>query len=504
MTSRNALGLACLTAAWLAMTPAFASIPPARLFIGELTHEVSLPSPERSEVEGWTRETVTTLVEELSGGFRAYYEVHETGPRLSLIERRSSDGALIAFRHRYMADGEERWTGWLNPSLRDLAVSRLPEARSVERSAQLRPLRSGNRLKEATRELLQVSSRFELLNDSLPAPTAGISLEPGDHSWSYDAAGIKIWAGYLWDFKNGWLFRGYRKSDKEGEILTPSQNLNSPKLEDIRRYYSAFPSRFTEEYTVANSRWLSPLDKWGIRALRRKGEKWWISSGWEALHHFNNHDWGGYCNASTVLPFLWKKPARGVIDTDLLFDPRDLVGLIQVASYKVDYQFYGERYNGGTWDTLAEPAPHRVLELLRQYIGENKTPIIMDHEAGPAVGNVLALAARVKIEATADPLVRKGTLAIDNMGNMEDTLAAGKKDEEALVPDWTWGTDTKTYNFTIRLKADGSVQSSEWEKNDFHPDFFWIPTGIRDYGPPHTKNPYLPVEDVRELIRKSL
>jgi hypothetical protein len=454
---------------------------------------IQIPVPWLHGVNAIDQREETCIIQTIENEqdrFRLHYVMAKT-PLLSAIELQDHEsGKTLGFRYRYLTQGEERWTSWTPPHLQSNARTLWTQELILK----------SRRLIE--QDFQRQNKKFNLLLTDLPKDDP-LSFEPGEQSWSYNPVNIKIWSGYLWDFKNGWMFRGYRKSKIENEILTPSQNQTSSELAAIKNYYSKVPEKIMEAYDVQSSRWLSPLDKWGFWANRRLDQSWWIASAWEGLYHHTNVTWGGYCNASTVLPFLWKKPAHRIEDLGLIFDPRDLVALMQVASYKVDYLFWGARYNGAFGETQEDPSPEFVIDLLRHYLGQNGVPLIMDHEAGPAIGNVLALAARVKIVATDDPLVRSGTLFIDNVGNMEDDLAVGTKEDEALVPDWSWGTNTKKYDFKILLNPDGSLKSTAWDKSDFHPDFFWLPTGNRDYPAPYQKNPHLPLKYVQELVEKS-
>ncbi len=481
-----------------------------------IEHRVDDPLFESSSPEGSTdgddRVSRTLVENRIENGkkWRLFYKYksHAGTDALELIaveSLRTDDDSVQAFRHRIQLNGEEAWTSWLSASLKQNAVFPWPVEKNGSSSADTDPssLSAFSRPSiQAEQELTETDARFNLFT---PVTTQGLNWAPGNYEWGYDASKITIWSGYLWDFKKAWMFRGFRKPKVAETVLTPSQQQGQHDPRKVTDYYLAQPPGIDRPYHADNSRNLSPMDKWGFWASRKFGQTWWKAASWEGINHHTNLTWGGYCNASTTLPFLWKKPQHGVVDQNLTFDPRDLVAIIQAASYHVEYLFWGHRYNGKSGEPIAEPTPDFVIGLLAEYLGNQHIPMVFDHEAGPAVGNILALKSRLKVEATEDPLVRNGFLEIDNMGNMEDDLAQGAEDQEALVPDWSWGTDTKKYSFKIYLNPDGSLKTTAWEKPDFHPDFLWFPTGIKDsYPAPHKTNPYLELNYVRELVKKSL
>lgn len=497
-------------------------IPKHRTSVKIVKHPVQMLNPTRHSVQpdenlGTIESIRSTVVETRAQGnhlFRLYYERQDrrdpTSPMklLGIEHFDQNTGKLKEFKHSFMLAGETQWTSWMPAEAKkqghfswptEEEISREPERENLI-PTEMEALDSA--LAEAQNHEEQKTINTIQSLDAAAGPEA-TNWAPGDYTWSYDPSKIKIWSGYLWDFTKDKMFRGYRTPDHPGDILTPSQNVTTSDYRTVENYYKGYVNDFST-YTASNSRWLSPLDKWGIWAQRRFHQSWWLAPAWEATNHHVNYAWGGYCNSSVVLPFLWQKPKHYVIDQDLLFDERDLVGLMQVASYRVDYYFWGNRYNGAPGEDIADPTPQFSINLLQVYLGQNHIPLLFDHEAGPAVGNLTALSATVHIEKTSDPLVRNATLSIVNVGNMEDNLLPATQTEEAKVPDWTWGTDTKVYPFTITLNPNGTLKSTQWVKNDYHPDFFWLPTGIQDYPPPHQKNPWVPLTYIRELVKKSL
>ncbi len=544
--------------------------------VESIRHPIHLPSISEPTGEDMLDADATTLVETLSEGdlsYKLFYAVESDGdPRLIAVEKWDSSSVhLIAFRHRFMSGGEERWTDWLPATLRDGADVSWPEASSLSSPSRgfVRTAVNNPELLSTLEKVRQnADAEFRIFGDaprgrpvpspspspsvvpspepprrapapapapvpprpapapmpapapvpvpprpapapspsvspSAPAPAPGsarYSWQQGEYSWSYDKTRWTPWAGYLWEYKNGWMWRGYRKPSVPGEVLTPSQNQVSTDPARIEAYYRVLPSQIRTTYHEWNSRWLSPLDKWGIWAWRRFGQNWWSAPQWEAINKFTNFEWGGYCNASSAMAMLYRRPTKSFVDQNITFDPRDIVALMQVATWKVDYLFFGRRYNSPR-DDISDPSPRYVVELIDEYLGKHGTALVMDHEAGPAVGNVVLLSAKLKIQNTSDPLVRTAQLELVNMGNMDDTMA--EKLEVAMVPPWTWGTDTKVFAFKVYLNADGSLRSTAWDDEKLHPDFFWFPTGNREYEPPHRKNPFVQLFHLHQLMKKS-
>jgi len=419
-----------------------------------------------------------------------------------------SDQKLMEFRHKAVVAGQETWTHWIMGSLEKKGTLPWPtykEGQDVARGLML--LKGDPVLARAEAELALKTNEFHLF-EAAPLRVLDRPLRtyqdwaPGVYSWSYDPGKFKVWAGYLWDFQKGLMFRGYREPESPGALLTPSQNLESSEITQINSYYSLVPWK-AESSNEENSRWLSPLDKYGIWAERSSKQFWYLPSAWEAANHSTNFTWGGYCNASTALPFLWKKPQHSIVDHRIVFDPRDLVGLMQVASYQVDYIMWGNRFNGKAQDDVSDPDPETSINILSTYLGDERIPVIFDHEAGPAVGNLLALSAKLEIENTVDPQIRHATLSIASLGNLEDFQLIAKQREIAMTPEWNGSTMQKVYGFKIYLDAGGNLKSTVWDDKEFHPDFFWLPTGHKDYPPPYYKNPYLPLASFKQLVEKS-
>jgi hypothetical protein len=446
-----------------------------------LTEQVALPTvgaeavadPIPLETLAFTRETGDAWT-------RAYFTPE--GQLMALERGHLPSRSAEAYRHRYQLAGESRWTGWLPVSLRPWAA--WPDPGNPARATRIETASA-----PAGADLRQVE---ELLAG---APRDGFSWTPGKRHWQYDASRWRPWAGYLWDFHDGYLWKGYRKGDK----LTPSQKMGHTDPQKIRSFYLSLPEDLPTTYTEERSHALSPLDKYGIWESRHAGQAWWWPSAWEAASHNKTSDWGGYCNASAAMALLWPRPEEPFTSLGVRFDPRDVAGILQVASFRVDMLFFGWRFNGLPGDEVRDPAPSLVLDVLDQYLNGEGIPVVTDVHAGTKVDNYVILAADVSIEGGDEPGSRKGKLKLEMMHYHGDSKV--DRDQAASVPWWPEGERArKEWKFKAQLNPDGSVRSSEWEKKDSHPDFLWIPTANRDYPPPHIRNPYLKMDSVRALL----
>ena len=429
------------------------------------------------------------------GDSLSFFLPNETTQDLDLVAIEQRDPLthrLLRFRHRATLSGIESWTDWMSASLYPGSTSWSGTVRSrqiLHDPAVLARMQSHlASLPRSSREPFEVSD-FDL---------AG--LPPGEYGWNYDPAKWKPWAGFLWDFQTGVLFRGYRKPDSPGEFMTPSAGLTSSNPDDVWNYYQSADGRFpSAQFTGDNSHWLSPMDKWGNWASRRFGQTWWSADEWEATHHFTNVPWGGYCNGAVNASILLKKPQHSFVDQGIEFDTRDMVGILQAALYETDFLMWGNRYDGPGND-ISDPKPSLVVQVAHEYLGVQHVPIAMDKEAGEKIGNVVVLGTRLVIESTADPLVRHGTLYMKDYSTWTDDLVARNEDATvANVP--ADGENVEVYGFRIFLNEDGTLKDTQWDEITVHPDFLWLP--IRE-STSAGRNPFLQLDFVHELLSKSL
>ncbi len=463
---------------------------------------IQVPLKQKGEYADYLEETRS----DHKHWFKTYYSLTDGKPQhLTGIEKIDAESrATIAYKHRILLNGKAQWTQWLPASLGtqgSLAWGKASKNIFQIERVDTEPLKQADAILE-----LEVKS-FQLFDDLLQIRSEPeFEWKPGTYHWAYSPKKLKMWSGYLWDFKDGRLFRGYRvhRDPSVQSPLSPSEMLTSGEIQGIKAYYDQLPNQKSiKESKKEESVTYSPLDKYGIWAERDQGITWWLPSAWEASHHFTQFSWGGYCNSSAVLPFLWDRPTQTVLDRDVWFDPRDLAGIMQAASYQVESHFWGERFSGDEGDDTADPNPKLVVDVLKEYLGKQQIPLIYDWEAGPSVGNLVILWAELQIQPTQEPKHLHATLILHSVGNLEDTRATAIENEISNIPDWNGSTSSKEFAFEIELNSDDSFKSAHWTDPSKHPDFLWLPIGLRDYSAPHLKNPYLKIKDVQRLIEKS-
>jgi hypothetical protein len=469
--------------------------------ISRIRHQEVRPSTARTGLPEVARVTSWAEFKAVPEGMLThYYQQHEDGSFLRIAtEKRDLAGRLLAFRHRYQLSGEEGWTPWLPPQIRGAANASWPDLDAPAGALAETPERDSRVLALIHAE----SVRANLAATDPPPAREGFKdwNRSGTYEWAIEPSRWTPWAGWLWDFHKGMLWRGYRDPGVSGTRLTPSQDQASHVPAEVEHYYGQLPSDLPSQATEPDSRWLSPLDKWGFWASRRTGQNWKLAPAWEGVSHHTNFAWGGYCNASAASSILWKKPQHGFTDLDLRFDTRDVMGILQAATFRVDYLFYGSRYYG-PGDDIRDPSPDRVVDLLHEYIARARLPLIVDVEAADAVGNETAYRFKLVISDRENPRERDGILHIYSVTNHLDDRVG--QDADAGIPELAEvNLPEHIFFFTIYLKSDGSLKETKWVEDDFHPDFLWFPTGASDYGPPHRRNPYLKIDLVKELLKKT-
>jgi hypothetical protein len=486
------------------------------LVSSETLHVLRRDNPTRARHFPCSNHQTTLLKELRSQGselYRLYYPVIADQPTtLMAIEKLDPvTQSPVEFKHPMLLNGRKSWTHWMPSHLAQqghLPWIEKPLSR-MQRECHTLPISAEPKvhlLSQSTSTLLEAEmeqfSLFAIPRQLESTPT--FNWEPGNYSWEFDPHQFKMWAGYLWEFKDGRIFKGYRKHRDRNENLplTPSEHLTASDEKSILGYYSKL-NLLKAPAHVSETQALSPLDKFGLWAAQDHGLDWWLPSSWEASHHYTQYPWGGYCNASAVLPFLWDRPTQKVIDHGLQFDPRDLVGIMQAASYDVDFLFWGNRYHGQPGNDIADPNPELVVNLLREYLGKNHIPLVYDWDASAGVGNLVALRSHLKIEPTQNPLKHHATLQIDSVGNLGDEELSVQEDEEAKVRAWNGSTMTKVYEFQIVFNPDGTFHSAYWTDIKSHPDFLWLPIGFKDFGTPDEQNPHIKAQDVQRLVRLS-
>jgi hypothetical protein len=192
---------------------------------------------------------------------------------------------------------------------------------------------------------------------------------------------------------------------------------------------------------------------------------------WEETQAFHfdlsgGQDWWGHCHAWAAASILEPEPRHDVTMGGTVFHVGDIKGLLSEAHYSDQATFYGQRFNGNPGDDFQDMHPFLVWSVLRKYLHDNQTPIIMDLDPGVPVWSY--------------PVFRY-SLAYwpDGNGVFEGDLGIWVGDPQ-VQPDAVGSTLIEhTYTFTFQAQGNqltsGTDQWTGASVQD-HPDFAWYPT----------------------------
>jgi competence ComEA-like helix-hairpin-helix protein len=275
--------------------------------------------------------------------------------------------------------------------------------------------------------------------------------------------------------------------------------------------------------------------------------------------------WWGHCNGWSAAAILMNEPTGSVNSSadghSFSYTSADLKGLLTESHYSTYSHFYGSRYNGED-DDITDLSPKAFHKLVNFYIREQRVALVFDTTASEAVWNFPAwkteatvlettpagLADLVNLnmasaeeldtlpeigEALSQAIVeyRMTFGAFETVDDLTDvrgigpaTLSAVRDlvtadpfqrtfEVEAIVTLTTDGVSEtfvdsgdpssfeKRWKYTLYTDAHGNVTGGEWEKDDDHPDFAWVPysnPGQRSDG--RNENPYLKYSDLLDII----
>jgi competence ComEA-like helix-hairpin-helix protein len=283
------------------------------------------------------------------------------------------------------------------------------------------------------------------------------------------------------------------------------------------------------------------LGAWEIlNSYNPGGESWWgHCNGWAAAAILTNEP-------RESMDF-------SVSGEDIEFTVADIKGLLTESHYSTYSRFYGERYNGDDEDDIKDLTPASFQKIMNFYVREQGVPLVFDTTASEAVWNFPAYGIELTLTETTeqdiDSLINVNTAsmaALQELPDVDEGLASDivehredngpfqsieelqdvsgmgssiYKDIAALVTvdpiertfdaralvtlttdsvdeDHVDGTRpesfTKTWDYTLVTNKDGVVLRGEWDDEENHPDFAWVP-----YSNPHestrgnSENPYL-------------
>jgi hypothetical protein len=202
-------------------------------------------------------------------------------------------------------------------------------------------------------------------------------------------------------------------------------------------------------------------------------------------------DWWGHCHAWAAAAVLEPEPRHDVTQSGTTFHVGDLKGLLAEAHYSDQVVSYGTRFYGQPGDDLEDMYPAAVWYVLRNYIYQNKTPIVFDLNPGPQVWSYPAYYYRLsyqpisadayqKVVAAALPWEKRAPTplsaeATPYQGQLQLRVATFQ-----VKPDVV-GTATEEHFFTFVFQGlAGQIvpNTDHWSGASVqdHPDFAWYPT----------------------------
>lgn len=285
-------------------------------------------------------------------------------------------------------------------------------------------------------------------------------------------------------------------------------------------------------------------------------------SAWEILNSYNpgGESWWGHCNGWAAAAILTHEPREPQSVTakgqEIEFTTADLKGLLTESHYSTQSQFYGERYNGED-DDISDLTPAHFQSLVSFYLHDQGVPFVFDTTAAEAVWNFPVWEASIKADktdttdseklnvnlATADELseldgisqelaralveYREDNGNFQNMEELGQVDGYNSKDHSPLLriepieisydieakmrftddgvnvkhvgSDGSYPTNFfKTWHYTIKTDAKGTIIDSSWDDEKNHPDFAWVPYhNPRSIESNSSENPYLAYEQIR-------
>jgi hypothetical protein len=219
------------------------------------------------------------------------------------------------------------------------------------------------------------------------------------------------------------------------------------------------------------------------------------STSWEGSHPYHydpsGADWWGHCHAWAAASVLEPEPHHDVFMSGALFHVGDIKGLLSEAHYSDRASFYGQRFNGNPTDDFEDMYPFQVWTVLRQYIGTNRTPIVLDLNPGPQVWSYPVYQYQLSFQPIDGTTYQNAVAAARSL---EKRPSAGyspyggsyyQGQLNILVatfevnPDFL-GTKPEPHNYTFVFQANGNqlvANSDHWSGASVqdHPDFGWYP-----------------------------
>ena len=249
--------------------------------------------------------------------------------------------------------------------------------------------------------------------------------------------------------------------------------------------------------------------------------------------------WWGHCNGWAAAAILTDEPKQSLqIDMAgerVEYTTADVKGLLTESHYSTQSQFYGARYYKDG-DDINDLTPQAFHKLVTFFIGTQQVPLVFDTDAKEAVWNYPAYAYDMTVkETTPEDLARRVNINTASYGELLDLSGIGPvlatrimeyryqvgsfqtieeimnidgigsgtfdglKEEISVTPIertfhittavvfTTDGVDpdhvdigtprgfTNRYGYTLTTDENGLVIGGEWDDEEKHPDFAWVP-----------------------------
>lgn len=192
------------------------------------------------------------------------------------------------------------------------------------------------------------------------------------------------------------------------------------------------------------------------------------AAAWEQNAHVVTaaEDWFGHCHAWSASSVMEREP-RDVRQVGAVgFGVGDQKGLLAACHAADIANTYGDRFGDGAGgDDPNDITPDQLWRVLNLYLQRQKTPLVMDLEAGPQIWNYPIYQYQVQYAPAGG----------DWYDGVLDLVAA----DDNVVPDYI-GTQYVVHRYTFRVQfRDGALVlgSGQWTGNSVadHPDFAWYP-----------------------------
>ncbi len=275
----------------------------------------------------------------------------------------------------------------------------------------------------------------------------------------------------------------------------------------------------------------------------------------------------GWAAAAILVDEPREPITREAAGVEIEYTTGDLKGLLSETHYSTRSSFYGARYNGEE-DDLSDLSPKAFHHIIQFYLREQQVPLVFDTTASEAVWNFPAWGADVNVTettpagqadlinvntatkeeldtlpgvgpATADAIIeyrmfKRPFQSIDELAEVSGigqskldgmfdlvTVSAFERtfDVMAVVRFTTDGVDEthvdtdinnpqgfdERWGYTLTTDAKGRVTGGEWDDNNNHPDFAWVPYyNAKTEGQGSSENQYVPHGSFLTLITDEL